>query len=493
MVTDRQVRMLMKLIETEKTLATAAAKAGMDEKTARKYRRLGKLPSEVKVEHRWRTREDPFVEVWDEVKEKLELNGGLEAKTLFEDLQRRYPGRFADGQLRTLQRRVKAWRALEGPPKEVFFPQVHKPGQLCQSDFTYMNSVGVTIQGQPFNHLIYHFVLSYSNWETGTICFSESFESLSEGLQKALWELGGVPRVHRTDRLTAAVQKPDHPQEFTRRYAALLKHYGIEGDKTQAASPHEIGDVEQRHYRFKKALDQALMLRGSRDFASRDEYAAFAGKLFAQLNSGRRERLAEELKVLRRLPERRLDSCKRLRLRVGPSSTIRVNHNVYSVDSRLIGESVEVRLYVEHLEVWYAQKCVETIPRLRGEGKHRIQYRHIIDWLVRKPGAFENYRYRADLFPTHRFRVAYDYLKRSQPAGAAKEYLKILHLAARETETAVDDALRTLINQDKPITFEAIEAMMRSGEQLPPATELTIPEVDLAAYDALLVVREVAV
>ena len=493
MVTDRQVRMLMKLIESEKTLATAAAKAGMDEKTARKYRRLGRLPSEVKVEHSWRTREDSFAEVWEEVREKLELNWGLEAKTLFEDLQRRYPGRFSDGQLRTLQRRVKAWRALEGPPKEVFFPQVHKPGRLCQSDFTYMKSVGVTIQGQPFDHLIYHFVLTYSNWETGTICFSESFESLSEGLQKALWELGGVPRVHRTDRLTAAVQKPDRPQEFTRRYAALLKHYGLEGDKTQAASPHEIGDVEQRHYRFKKALDQALMLRGSRDFASRDEYAAFVGKLFAQLNSGRRERLAEELKVLRRLPERRLDSCKRLRLRVGPSSTIRVNHNVYSVDSRLIGELVEVRLYVEQLEVWYAQRRVEIIPRLRGEGKHRIQYRHIIDWLVRKPGAFENYRYRQDLFPTHRFRVAYDYLKQSQPARAAKEYLKILHLAARQTETAVDDALRTLIDQEEPITLEAVEAMVRSGEQLPPATELTIPKVDLAAYDALLVVREVAV
>ena len=493
MVTDRQVRMLMKLIESEKTLATAAAKAGMDEKTARKYRRLGRLPSEVKVEHSWRTREDSFAEVWEEVREKLELNWGLEAKTLFEDLQRRYPGRFSDGQLRTLQRRVKAWRALEGPPKEVFFPQVHKPGRLCQSDFTYMKSVGVTIQGQPFDHLIYHFVLTYSNWETGTICFSESFESLSEGLQKALWELGGVPRVHRTDRLTAAVQKPDRPQEFTRRYAALLKHYGLEGDKTQAASPHEIGDVEQRHYRFKKALDQALMLRGSRDFASRDEYAAFVGKLFAQLNSGRRERLAEELKVLRRLPERRLDSCKRLHLRVGPSSTIRVNHNVYSVDSRLIGELVEVQLYVEHLEVWYGQRRVEIIPRLRGEGKHRIQYRHIIDWLVRKPGAFENYRYRQDLFPTHRFRVAYDYLKQSQPARAAKEYLKILHLAARQTETAVDDALRTLIDQEEPITLEAVEAMVRSGEQLPPATELTIPKVDLAAYDALLVVREVAV
>ena len=482
----------MKLLQSEKTLAAAAAKAGMDEKTARKYRRLGKLPGEVKVEHSWRTREDPFAEVWQEVKEKLEINPGLEAKTLFEDLQRRYPGRFADGQLRTLQRRVKAWRALEGPAKEVFFPQVHKPGQLCQSDFTHMKSVGVTIQRQPFGHLIYHFVLTYSNWETGTICFSESFESLSEGLQNALWKLGGVPRKHRTDRLTAAVQKLDRPEEFTRRYSALLKHYGLEGDKTQAASPNEIGDVEQRHYRFKKALDQALMLRGSRDFTSRDEYAAFMRKLFSQLNSGRRDRLAEELKVLRRLPIQRLESCKRLRLRVGPSSTIRVNHNVYSVHSRLNGEMVEVRLYVEHLELWYAQRCVEKIPRLRGEGKHRIQYRHIIDWLVRKPGAFENYRYRDELFPTHRFRMAYDYLKQSQPARASKQYLKILHLAARESEIAVDDALRTLIDQEMPITFELVEAMVHSEELIPPPTELNIPEVDLTAYDALLALREVA-
>jgi hypothetical protein len=482
----------MKLLQSEKTLAAAAAKAGMDEKTARKYRRLGKLPGEVKVEHSWRTREDPFAEVWQEVKEKLEINPGLEAKTLFEDLQRRYPGRFADGQLRTLQRRVKAWRALEGPAKEVFFPQVHKPGQLCQSDFTHMKSVGVTIQRQPFGHLIYHFVLTYSNWETGTICFSESFESLSEGLQNALWKLGGVPRKHRTDRLTAAVQKPDRPEEFTRRYGALLNHYGLEGDKTQAASPNEIGDVEQRHYRFKKALDQALMLRGSRDFTSRDEYAAFMRKLFSQLNSGRTVRLAEELKVLRRLPIQRLESCKRLRLRVGPSSTIRVNHNVYSVHSRLNGEMVEVRLHVEHLEVWYAQRCVEKIPRLRGEGKHRIQYRHIIDWLVRKPGAFENYRYRDELFPTHRFRMAYDYLKQSQPARASKQYLKILHLAARESEIAVDDALRTLIDQEMPITFELVEAMVHSEELIPPPTELNIPEVDLTAYDALLALREVA-
>jgi hypothetical protein len=451
---------------------------------------LGKLPSEIRVDHTWRTREDPFAEVWDQVKEKLKINHGLEGKTLFEDLQRHYPGQFADGQLRTLQRRVKIWRALDGPPKEVFFPQVHKPGELCESDFTDMNALGVTILGKPFDHLVYHFVLTYSNWETGTICFSESFESLSKGLQNALWDLGGVPERHRTDRLTAAVQKPANPEEFTQRYRALLNHYGLQGQKTQPESPNENGDVEQRHYRLKKALEQSLMLRGSSDFPSREEYAAFLRKLFAQLNLGRNDRFKEEGRVLRRLPPRRLDSCKRLQLRVGPSSTIRVNHNVYSVDSRLIRENVEIRLYVEHLEVWYAQQCIEKIPRLRGEGKHRIQYRHIIDWLIRKPGAFENYRYREELFPTHGFRMAYDWLKRRHPSRSAKEYLGILHLAAKRNEAAVDYALRTLFEKEQPISIGAVETIMESLEQIPSPTQITIAEVDLGAYDALLSRKE---
>jgi len=465
----------------------AAAKVDMDEKTARKYRRSDKLPSELRVDHVWRTRDDPFVDVWEEVKGNLRVNPGLEAKTLFEDLQRRYHGQFADGQLRTLQRRIRAWRALEGPPKEVFFPQVHRPGELCQSDFTSMGALGITIQGQSFEHLIYHFVLTYSNWETGAICFSESFETLSEGLQNALWDLGGAPEKHRTDRLTAAVQKPDNPEIFTQRYRALLGHYGLQGQRIQANSPNENGDVEQRHYRFKEALDQSLMLRGSRDFSDRQEYALFLRKLFAQLNSGRKDRFREELGLLKPLPAKRLDSCKRLHVRVGQSSTIQVYRNAYSVDSRLIEERVEVRLYVEHLEVWYAQQRVETIPRLRGKGKHRIQYRHIIDWLVRKPGAFENYRYREELFPTHRFRMAYDWLKQQRPSRASREYLEILHLAAKENETAVDDALQKLIDQDQPITAQAVKRISGSEEtRIRPAAQIVVEEVDLGAYDALL-------
>ena len=218
MVTDQQVRKLMMLKKKGKTLSLSAAKVGMDEKTARKYLRLGKLPSEVSSPRKWRTRLDPFAEVWEGLRSYLVLNPGLEAKTLFEDLQRQYPGRFQDGQLRTLQRRVKAWRALEGPPKEVFFDQMYEPGKLCESDFTHLTSLGITIQGQLFEHLLYHFVLPYSNWETGTVCFSESFENLSEGLQNALWELDGVPEKNRTDRLSAAVHKEIHPEQFTERY-----------------------------------------------------------------------------------------------------------------------------------------------------------------------------------------------------------------------------------------------------------------------------------
>ena len=170
MVTDEQVRLLMKYRQN-RTVQQAAARAGMDVKTARKYLKAGKLPSQLKRDHPWRTREDPFGEVWEEVKNQLTINGGLEAKTLFKDLQRKYPGKFQDGQLRTLQRRIKVWRALEGPEKEVFFPQEHHPGELAQSDFTHLTKLGITIGGHPFPHLLYHFVLTYSNWETGTICF----------------------------------------------------------------------------------------------------------------------------------------------------------------------------------------------------------------------------------------------------------------------------------------------------------------------------------
>ena len=193
MKTNRQVIKLRQLLGRGMPLYRAAWKVDMDAKTARKYRQSDRLPSESEAPRSWQTREDPFQQVWPELQELLERNPGLQAKTLFEDLQRRFPGRFPDGRLRTLQRKVKAWKAVAGPPKEVFFDQVHTPGQLGASDFTHMGDLRITLAGQPFDHMVYHFILTFSNWETGTVCFSESFESLSQGLQDALWELGGAP------------------------------------------------------------------------------------------------------------------------------------------------------------------------------------------------------------------------------------------------------------------------------------------------------------
>jgi hypothetical protein len=475
----------MKLVTSGLPLASAAIKAGMDPKTARKYRRLGKLPSETKTPRTWRTRPDPFAGVWEELRPLLEINPGLQAKTLFAYLQRRYPGRFQDGQLRTLQRKLKAWRALDGPPKEVFFPQEHHPGDLAASDFCHLAELGVTIAGVRFDHILYHFVLTYSNWETGLICFSESFESLSAGLQAALFELGGVPKRHRSDSLSAAVQPLDGREGFTRRYQELLDHYGMKGEHTNPARAHENGDVEQRHHRFRTALDQALMLRGSRDFESREAYAAFLRDLFARLNAGRSERLREELAVLRALPPRRLCVWRKLVVRVGPSSTIRVLNNTYSVPSRLIGEQVEVRVDVEHLEVWYGQRQVAQLPRLRGQYQHRIDYRHVIDWLVRKPGAFPNYRYRSDLFPTSRFRMAYDALQETQGERGDREYLHLLLLASKQSEQGVDDVLRTLLSLPEPLTVAKVRALLETGETKP-ATAVVVAPVDLAAYDGLL-------
>ena len=486
MVTDRLFRRLRKLIQTEDTLAQAADKAGVDEKTARKYRDSDPLPSQRRVPHTWRTREDPFQDVWAELVDQLRLNPGLQAKTLFDDLQRRFPGRFPDVQLRCLQRRIKQWRALEGPPREVFFAQTHEPGRLGESDFTHMGALGVTITSEPFDHLVYHFVLTYSNWEAGTVCFSESFESLSEGLQNALWELGGVPRRHRTDRLTAAVNTDPQPEMFTRRYQALMTHYGLEAQAIQPRQANENGDVEQSHHRFKQAVDQALMLRGSRDFASRGDYQTFLKKLMAGRNANRKGRFREEMTVLSSLPARRLEMARRIKARVDSGSTIHVGGNVYSLPSRLIGEQVDVHVGAETLDVWHGAKKLDTLPRLRGRGKHRVEYRHVIDWLVRKPGAFEEYRYRDAMFPTSRFRIAYDVLKDRRGGRAVKDYLEILRLASQEGESGVDDALRLLLDAGQTPDGETVATVLSQGRRPAAVTEVVIVDVDLRMYDRLL-------
>jgi len=486
MVNDQQVRRLLMYKNEGMCKYQAADKSGMSERTAYKYIKSGKLPSQQRVEHNWRTRPDVFETDWPEVEEMLKLNTGLEAKTIFNYFLDKYPGRYKVGQLRTLQRKIKRWRATEGPGKEVYFPQVHYPGRLCASDFTHMNSLCVTICGEEFSHLVYHFVLTYSNWESIKICYSESFESLSAGFQHALWELGGVPERHRSDRMSAAVNKDCNPERFTQNYQALMRHYEITAERTNVNSGNENGDVESSHRHFKNAVDQALMLRNSRDFRSIADYEIFLRVISQQRNAGRINRLTEDLSKLKKLPLVQMSDYKKMyAVKVSKNSTVHIQHNTYSVHSRLRDEKVDVRIYGDYMEIWYAQKMVENIPRLRGNSKSRINYRHIIGWLVRKPGAFEDYRYKEDLYPSSWFRIAYDWLKRVMPLQANRQYVKILYYAARESQEKTENAIRYLIEHDEAVTELNVRQHAEEGRTPSALTEITVASNSIESYDQL--------
>ena len=254
-VTDAQVKELRRLLNQGASLVKAAMKANMDRKSARKYRDLGHLPSEARQPRTWRTRLDPLADVWPELAEQLQREPRLQAKTLWDWLQQTQPGKYPESVRRTLERRVRQWKAQHGPAKEVFFRQVHAPGRLGASDFTSMNELQVTIGGVAFPHLAYHFVLTFSNWEHVTVCFSESFSSLSAGYQNALWALGAAPERHRTDRMTLAVHHDGQAELFTAKYQALLAHYAMQPEATNPASGNENGDVESSHRHFKEAVE----------------------------------------------------------------------------------------------------------------------------------------------------------------------------------------------------------------------------------------------
>ena len=472
-------------------MTKAAMLASMDLKTARKYRDLNEPPSNLSKERGWITRKNPFEDDWPEIQTMLEETPGLQVKTIFEHLCRTYPGRYQEGQKRTLERKVSFWRATEGPSKEVYFPQKHIPGELGASDFTNMNECGITINGKPFNHLLYHFVLSYSKWESVSLCYSESFESLSEGIQNALWELGRAPKKHRSDRMSAAVKSPNTTKEFfTERYSSLLTHYSIEPVAIQARKPNENGIVEQRHYRLKSAITQELMLRGSNDFENADQYMAFVKEIVGRLNQSRVNKLEEDLSNMQPLPPNRIHDCKRFDPTVTRNSTISINNVTYSVPSKLIGHSVKVLQYSDRVEVYLGNKLVDTLARIQKSKGSKISYRHIIDWLVRKPGAFENYIYKEHLFPTSWFRIAYDQLKNTMPSRSSKEYLRILELSAKNFEHEVNTAIQVLYKEGKDINFANIEEVIQQSNAEESLLDVCVDTPELDLYDKILLCKE---
>jgi hypothetical protein len=469
------------------TQRVAAARAGIGERTARKYERGAALPSQLKRSHDWRTRPNPFEEDWQWVVSHLERDPALQGSTLFALLCERHPDRYRPPQVRTLQRHIAQWRALHGPEREVIFEQQHTPGERAQSDFTHMEDLGVTIAGEAFAHMLYHLVLTYSNTEAASICFSETFEALAEGLEKALWQIGGVPHQHRTDHLSAAVRRLDQQgtEDWTKRYHALMAHYGMLPTWNNLHVAHENGDVEQSHFRFKDAVDQALRVRASRDFPTRSAYDRFLQDLIRNRNLKRSERFAQEQEALYPLPTTPLSPCQELRVTVSRFSTIHIKGNVYSVPSRLIDTRVLVRIRAETLEGYVGSTLAFTLPRLVGKQQHRIDYHHVIWGLVRKPGAFAAYRYRDDLFPTTIFRLAYDRLLVSRPKLGNQEYVRILHLAATTCEADVETALDLLLETNTIPTFDAVRDLVHPPRSST-ALAMTAPNLDLSSYDQLI-------
>jgi hypothetical protein len=488
MVTDGQVSELRRWLAAGKSLAASARMASMDKKTARSYRDDPALPSQRKSPRKYRTRVDPFADVWNDVEQLLYAEPGLKAVTLFGDLQRQHPGKFDESTRRTFERRVANWRAIHGPDRPVFFPQDHHPGRFAASDFTVCNELGVKIAGVTFKHTLFHCVLTYSNIESVSLCFSESFEALSEGIQNAFWQFGGVPAQHRSDSLSAAVRNHSDRTTLTIRYAALMDHYGCVAQKTNARCANENGDVESQNGHIKDRIDQALLLRGSREFAHRDQYMAFVQEIIDRANASRQQRFAEERLMLGRLPDARLDTDDQLKgIRVSKSSTINIRANTYSVPSRLIGRKVDVRISAETITVTYQGYLIQTMQRLVGKQAASVNYRHVIDSLLRKPGAFADYRYREEMFPSSYFRFTYDLLgKQHSEKVADKLYLQILKLAADESQQAVEDILRVCVSTGEAIDIDELRSQVAASVAVAPATDIDVEPPDLNDFDCLI-------
>jgi len=486
-VTDAQVRKLMEEHSKHGRVGLASIKAGMDRKTGRKYIQSGMFPSQEVGEREYRTRDDPFADDWPKLKVMFEQAPELEAKAVFDWLMKREPGKYEEGQLRTFQRRIKHWRATEGPPKEVFFAQEHRPGEAMQTDFTSGNRLGVTIGGEPFAHLLCHPVLPYSNWEWVTVCCSESMMALRRGVQAALFQLGRVPEYHQTDNSTAATHDLQTGKRgFNQDYADFVAHYGMKPRTIAVGESHQNGDVEALNGVLKRRIEQHLILRGSRDFESVARYEAWLQEIQCDVNLLRTKKVSEELAAMRPLSVGRLQEFRVEQARVTRESTIRIMHNTYSVPSRLRGEKVKVHVFDDRLEIFYGGRRQFALERLLGRNKHRIDYRHIIWSLVQKPGAFGRYRYREELFPQLAFRRAYDSLCEALGQGyqADVDYLRILHLAASVSEADTEVALELLLGEGQVPRADLVKILVQPRE--PDVPQMAPFQPDLGQYDDLL-------
>lgn len=486
-ITNNQVKIYMNARSNKHSQSTAAAKAGFCERTGR---RIEKSDSDDKSQREWKTRKDPFENVWEtEITPLLQEYPRLQAKTILFQLQKTHRGKYPDSQLRTLQRRVAQWRAIKGPKKSVMFSQEHPSGWQSLSDFTAGAKLEITINGVPFDHLLYHFRLACSGWEHAEVVLGgESFTALSECLQNSVYSAGGVTETHRTDSLSAAYKNlPDKSkEEFTKRYEQLCSDLGMKPTRNNKGVSHENGTIEVSHFHLKSTIEQHLMLRGSKDFKSIAEYRSFIQEIIDLHNERIEPDFKEELPHLKALPEHRSCDFDEIYPIVSKFSTIRVKNVPYSVPSQLIGQTLKVHLYDDRLKCFFGAEMICELPRLRYRGKEgrirAINYRHLIHSLVRKPGAFRNYVYKDHFFPTLAFRQAWEVLDHQlDNYTACREYLTILEKAAEnENENLVNQYLEECIMSNTlPLSAEVKNLFRKPLKELP---KDKIQEPDLNKY-----------
>jgi hypothetical protein len=468
----------------------AAAKAGISERSARRIDHSEALPSQ-RAPRCWRTRDDPLLSVWNaEIVPLLQTDTQLNAVTLLEELQRRHPGQYGHGVLRTLQRRMRQWRAMHGAERDVYFAQEHPPGRLGLSDFTVADDLGVEIDGAAFPHRLYQFALAHSGWRHAAVTVGgESFVALSSGLQGALWRLGGVPEEHRTDSLSAAFNNLAEQQELTRRYEDLCRHYGMRASRCNAGQSHENGAIESRHDSLKTALDQALRLRGSRCFDERSGYEEFVEQIVQRFNTRAAKRLAIERPLLRPLPARRTAEYEEMPARVSKYAIFTVKGVQYSAPSQLIGHRLMVRQYAQHIECWLAGQCVLRRARATHRDGQRhprdIDYRHLVAALKRKPGAFARWVLRDAVFPRAVYRQTWERLAaRLAERDACKTMVGLLALAADGHEAQLADELEQLIELDQLPDLHALTELLAPPKSEVPDVAVELPA--LAGYDELI-------
>jgi len=491
-VTDQQVVLYMSQ-RFHHPQAIAAAKSGFSERTARRIDHDLRLPSQKNQARTWRTRPDPLCEVWPRALEMLKTMPGIMAVTIFETLQEEFsPEAFPDTVRRTLERRVADWQALHGKDKEVFFPQRHEPGQQAQSDFTVADALGVTIAEEPFPHRLYHFRLVYSGWEHARVILGgESFSAVAEGMQDALWRLGGTTAEHRTDSLSAAYKNlsRDAQLDFTSRYKDLCDHYGMTATRNNPGVANENGTIESSNHHIKRRLDQALLRRGSRDFDSIEDYRRFVGGICDRHNARRKARVAEERETLRPLPKRRTTDFAKVTVPVTRNSTISVDRVLYSVPSRLIGRKLEVHLYDDRLECFLGATSVATMERVRvnhSQRGRRIDFHHVIGTLRKKPQALRNLVYRDSLFPSAAYSRAWRVLDAGLPSRqACRVMVDLLDIASKgQCVEPLGQRLNAILDAGQMPDPVALKAEFVQDDAKP--KDVAIPPPDIAGYNGLL-------